>query len=169
MTYEGHLIKVYENLIYERAKSLVGKITDKVICHLKNVKDVSSFGRNELIIGNLWEDIALREQLVISNDLADWSECDSVICSYIKSIVNDICTETDKVMIWLQTEQAEEWNKELYYAESDVKNLICDERLPVHYKLDDVVDYIYSRVKSEAVNYRNDSIEAFRYGGEELD
>jgi hypothetical protein len=126
------------------AQEAAQRITRKVIIHLQRLTDTLSGDASEL--ETTWDEICVQ---VETQKSIFWDTYDDIVRSTVGGFIAEL-PAYQREAIWLQTDSGIDWD----YDDSKDRMLY-----PVD---DDIINYVVERVYSEAADWSNRKIEAYK-------
>ena len=157
MTYEEYMNKAYSEIIKECATVICNRIVNKIVRLLQSFKRGSNMMQSPKDSGldNIWDEICVQTQ---GQEFIMWGAYEKTMFNLVEDCVSK-CTETEKKMLWFQTESFWDWYVEL--DDDNPDDWFDKDGFPSAYEDDSVINYVYDELINKSMNYTNQRIENY--------
>lgn len=148
----------YEQLMALLAEPIIKRLVCSVRRRLQSLKRESNMmlWGEDSGLKNFWDEICVQVQ-------GEESIFFDMYIDTIEEIIEEFLskrTEEEKIILWTQTEEYEEWKTD-EHKEKAYSDVLCQ-----YVNEDDIRNYVFQEVICEAANYHTDRIECFLCPGE---
>lgn len=168
--FNDKLRELYYKIIVNDTENTIKEIVNKIISEFQSMKgDKFLLSGDDAGLENTWDEICVNVQ---GEESVWWDEYQNAIRLAVKTQTEKLAF-SDLFNIWLLTEEFNDWscNDSCTYTQGQEYSLynfyrkaneyFDDEGYPNDFSTDDVEQYIYQQVISEAANYTNKKIEDY--------
>ena len=161
MSCEERMCHCYENIIACQAQSIIDRLVRICVRELQKCKRDSGFmnSGDDSGLENLWDEICVQVQ---GERSVFWNAYEDYVIRLISKLLSDRCSENERKMLWLQTEEFQLWYDEEVEEERLSQRFSAD-GMPDAYTIQDISEWCLSRVLSAAADYTNARIERYLY------
>lgn len=161
MSYEERMCECYEQIIACQAQSIIDRLVRMCVRELQKCKRDSGCmtSGDDSGLENLWDEICVQVQ---GERSVFWNAYEDYVIRLISKLLSDRCSENERKMLWLQTEEFQLWYDEEVEEERLSQRFSAD-GMPDAYTIQDISEWCLSRVLSAAADYTNARIERYLY------
>lgn len=161
MSCEERMCQCYEKIVACQAQIILDRMVKICVRELQKCKRDSGCmtSGDDSGLENLWDEICVQVQ---GERSVFWNAYEDYMIRLISTLLSDRCSENERKMLWLQTEEFQLWYDE-EVEEEQLSQRFSADGMPDAYSIQNITEWCLSSVLSAAADYTNARIERYLY------
>lgn len=151
------VLDVYHQLCQSEGNEIASKLATEAITYFISLKRDSNMMQSpsDSVLETLWDEICVQVQYGYSYL---WDFYDDFIGQYLENLIYQRCNETQRKLLWLCTEEAEDWNSSISFKAVDE---LLDGTFAAEADIANTVNYLKIVILRDAASCTNERIAAY--------